>query len=128
MKLFDFGLATTLPSQRKVGENQYKLTGNTGTRRYMAPEVARCMPYGLPADVFSFTILLWEILSLNVAFENETRESHTRKVYGYRNYRPSIPIHWPRLLQRVIKESWSVDTCLRPTFQHIRLCLRQSHH
>ncbi len=34
----------------------------------MAPEVALCMKYGLSADVFSYSILLWEIISLKVPF------------------------------------------------------------
>lgn len=35
-KLFDFGLATEFDSSKPLGS--YRLTGNTGTMRYMAPE------------------------------------------------------------------------------------------
>ena len=34
----------------------------------MAPEVALCKNYGLSADVYSFSILLWEIISLKIPF------------------------------------------------------------
>ena len=34
----------------------------------MAPEVALCKNYGLSADVFSYSILLWEIISLKIPF------------------------------------------------------------
>lgn len=39
LKLFDFGLAVCVRSQ-EVKSETYELTGNTGTLRYMAPEVA----------------------------------------------------------------------------------------
>ena len=35
----------------------------------MAPEVALCKPYGKGADVFSYSILLWEIISLKIPFK-----------------------------------------------------------
>ena len=34
----------------------------------MAPEVALCKTYGLSADVYSFSVLLWEIISLKIPF------------------------------------------------------------
>lgn len=34
----------------------------------MAPEVALCKNYGLSADIFSYSILLWEIISLKIPF------------------------------------------------------------
>ncbi len=37
----------------------YKLTGCTGSRRYMAPEVCFSDPYNVKADVYSFGILLY---------------------------------------------------------------------
>ena len=36
----------------------FKLTGQTGSYRYMAPEVAKERPYNKTADVYSFSILL----------------------------------------------------------------------
>jgi serine/threonine protein kinase len=40
------------------------MTGGAGTPRYMAPEVAAMSDtYGFPADVYSFTILLWQIVT-----------------------------------------------------------------
>ena len=126
LKLFDFGLATQLTPDRKVASDQYKLTENTGTRRYMAPEVYRGMYYGKPADVYSFAILLWEIMTLKLAFEGETKESHAQKVYGYFHHRPNVPFTMPHILQQLIRESWSADASNRPTFSHISLMLRHS--
>jgi serine/threonine protein kinase len=44
----DFGLAKEL--KKKHLDGTFKLTGNTGSRRYMAPEVAKEQHYGLPVD------------------------------------------------------------------------------
>ena len=57
-KLFDFGLATKLTQEKRIALDQYKLSGFTGTCRYMAPEVFQCIPYGKPADVYSFSLIL----------------------------------------------------------------------
>eukprot|EP00568_Trieres_chinensis_P009063 CAMPEP_0183314746 /NCGR_PEP_ID=MMETSP0160_2-20130417/49439_1 /TAXON_ID=2839 ORGANISM="Odontella Sinensis, Strain Grunow 1884" /NCGR_SAMPLE_ID=MMETSP0160_2 /ASSEMBLY_ACC=CAM_ASM_000250 /LENGTH=93 /DNA_ID=CAMNT_0025480145 /DNA_START=1 /DNA_END=279 /DNA_ORIENTATION=- len=56
VKIFDFGIARKLDP----GDEKHP-TGNTGTLRYMAPEVAKCKNYGLEVDVYSFGMLLWEI-------------------------------------------------------------------
>merc|ERR1712038_790529 len=125
-KLFDFGLATTLTSKKKIQRNQYQLTTNTGTRRYMAPEVYHGLPYGKPADVYSFALIIWEVFALKTPFKNETRESHVKKVYGTMQCRPKIKLHWPMMLQMLIRECWSADPKARPDFDHIELHLKQS--
>jgi serine/threonine protein kinase len=106
--------------------NQYKLTSSAGTRRYMAPEVVRCLPYGTPSDVYSFSLVLWEILTLKTPFENETRESHARKVCGYRNLRPKVKLSWPRMLQKLLRDCWCADASMRPSFAHIEMYLTHS--
>ena len=49
LKLFDFGLAKRLEGVEKTRGGYYNLTGNTGSLRYMAPEVANDEPYDLTA-------------------------------------------------------------------------------
>ena len=44
--LFDFGLAREIREEDKVTDHTWKLTGDTGSLRYMAPEVAQSKPYG----------------------------------------------------------------------------------
>jgi serine/threonine protein kinase len=44
--LFDFGLAREVLDKDKLTEHTWKLTGETGSLRYMAPEVAKDTPYG----------------------------------------------------------------------------------
>jgi serine/threonine protein kinase len=39
----------------------FKLSGNTGSLRYMAPEVALEKAYNHKVDVYSYGILLWQV-------------------------------------------------------------------
>ncbi|CAL5377366.1 unnamed protein product [Camellia sinensis] len=56
VKVADFGVAR-VKSQTEV------MTAETGTYRWMAPEGYRTQPYDHKADIFSFGIVLWELLT-----------------------------------------------------------------
>mmetsp|Transcript_18689 Transcript_18689/g.30977 ORF Transcript_18689/g.30977 Transcript_18689/m.30977 type:complete len:475 (-) Transcript_18689:67-1491(-) len=121
VKLFDFGLAKELKEKHLDGT--YKLTGNTGSRRYMAPEVAKEQHYGLPVDVFSFGILLHELASLEKPFQGYTANKHmTQVVMG--GERPKIDAHhFPMELQWLLKKCWSAKPEDRPSFVAVKKCL-----
>lgn len=117
-KIFDFGLAKELHEQDDVGDGLYNISGLTGSRRYMAPEVVLCMPYNETADVFSFGILLWQMCALEVPFEGYDAEKHSRKVVR-QHERPKIESSWPVSVRDLIKEAWSPDINSRPVFGKI---------
>ena len=64
LALFDFGLAKLVRIQS--GVTAHKLTGQTGATRYMAPEVSNSQPYGTSAELYSFAIILWQLVSHEV--------------------------------------------------------------
>jgi len=117
-KIFDFGLVKELLPCDRVGENEYKASGMTGTRRYMAPEVALCKPYGIPVDVYSYGILLWQMLSLKTPYKDYNCEKHARQVVRAQK-RPQVISSWPVVMKDLLCESWSHDPSLRPTFTRI---------
>jgi serine/threonine protein kinase len=93
VKVFDFGLAKYLAPELQVVSNTcllYNLTGQCGSVPYMAPEVVLKTPYNEKCDVFSFGILLHEILALKPAFPyaKKGHEFVTKVVKGGR--RPHI--------------------------------------
>lgn len=67
IKLIDFGFA-----KRINGDKRSKT--NCGTLGYTAPEVVTCAPsgYSYPADLWSFGILLAELLTGSLPFENKS--------------------------------------------------------
>jgi serine/threonine protein kinase len=47
-------------------ETSGHMTAETGTYRWMAPEVIEHKPYDEKADVFSFGVVMWELLTCKV--------------------------------------------------------------
>ena len=120
--MFDFGLATELKRENRDSNGLYKLTGNTGSRRYMAPEVARGEPYNQSVDIYSVAIILWEMLSLKIAFDGYTLESHDVMVAQV-GERPPMEKSWPEQIKEVLEKSWSHENKGRPSADNLHLTL-----
>jgi serine/threonine protein kinase len=62
-KIVDFGIAC---------EEAYcdPLANDTGTFRWMAPEMMKHKAYGRKVDVYSFGLILWEMFSGSVPYED----------------------------------------------------------
>ena len=105
VRLIDFGLAKVLPPHKNDNET-FKMTGNTGSMRYMAPEIARGEKYNLKADVYSFAILLYEVLNLTKAWNGMQPQEIKCKVVA-RKQRPMVSMFWPAPLRDLLKSTWS---------------------
>jgi hypothetical protein len=84
----------------------------------VAPEVVLCKHYGKPADSFSFSILLWEVLALSRPFKHYDYEKHANLVVQ-NGKRPELKKEWPVLIKNVLKRAWAPDPADRPTFNQI---------
>lgn len=124
-KLFDFGLAKQVESAKE----NYNLTGNTGTLRYMAPEVALNQPYGMNVDTYSLAILMHEVLSLKIPFV-EIPASEFRHQVIARGVRPSLDYGWPTPLNGLMGSMWNETPSKRPpaaeVYKMLTLMLRGS--
>eukprot|EP01038_Epipyxis_sp_PR26KG_P013912 gene13912-18655_t len=117
LKLFDFGLCASVRAQREKTE-QYKLTGNTGTLRYMAPEVVLGRSYHKSVDTYSFGILVWQVTSGKVPFKEMGKKTFfDRVVVG--GQRPQLDPKWPPAFCNLLKKSWHEDKNARPDFHFI---------
>lgn len=76
VKLFDFGLSREVHPEDKMADDLYRLSGNTGSLRYMAPEVAKEQPYNETVDVYSFGILMWQMFALETPFSGLNLKTH----------------------------------------------------
>ena len=126
VKLFDFGLAKELDDSMKYEgcKELYELSGNTGSLRYMSPEVARSEPYNLTADVYSFGLLLWQICSLQLPYDGMNRQDHSELVV-HGNERPLLDSNWSTPLRILMKRAWEPDPLVRPSMDSIYKILKR---
>lgn len=115
VKVADFGVArVTRPGV---------MTAETGTYRWMAPEVIEHRPYDHKADVFSFGILLWELLTGKVPYENLTPLQAAVGVVQ-KGLRPEIPNGTHPKLVYLIQKCWQREPSPRPEFSEIQQFLQ----
>jgi len=105
-------------------EDYYELSGNTGSLRYMAPEVALSEPYNLTADVYSFGLLLWQVSSLELPYDGMKRSDHSKHVVRG-NERPHLDSAWSTPLRILMKRAWEADPALRPSFKSMARILKR---
>lgn len=122
LKLFDFGFAVGLPEPDVLNPSG-DLYERCGTPRYMAPEVGLSFGYGLPADVYSFGILLWEMCSLKKPFSYiKTSDEFDMKVF-IGGARPEIESYWPSILKEIMSKCWTANPSSRPSMFEVKSTL-----
>eukprot|EP00210_Caulerpa_lentillifera_P004195 g4001.t1 len=112
-------------SDRPDRKNSFMgFTGKVGSIVYMAPEVFLGKQYNEKVDVFSFGVIMYELLSQkNLAVKygllNEpgTLNGYAEKVA--KGFRETIPQHWPDFIKCLISDCWNEDPASRPSFKDI---------
>ena len=118
VKIFDFGLAKRIHLEEKMDNDLYNLTGNTGSLRYMAPEVALGKPYDTRVDSYSFGILFWQLCSLTTPYSGYTCKMHADYVVK-QGYRPQPDLTWQYSWTELMEDCWANDIFDRPNFDYI---------
>ncbi|CAD6252126.1 unnamed protein product [Miscanthus lutarioriparius] len=111
VKVADFGVA-------RVKDQSGVMTAETGTYRWMAPEVIEHKPYDHKADVFSFAIVLWELLTGKIPYEYLTPLQAAIGVVQ-KGIRPMIPKDTHPKLIELLQKCWHRDPTERPDFSEI---------
>ncbi|CAG9463160.1 unnamed protein product [Pedinophyceae sp. YPF-701] len=99
------------------------LTGGTGSLMYMAPEVQRGEKYNEKADVFSFAMIMYEILTIQLQVimvpggTPEDIERHATLVAE--GYRPKIPEKWPAPVAALVQQCWADNPADRPSMSTV---------
>ncbi|XP_077233262.1 serine/threonine/tyrosine-protein kinase HT1-like [Tasmannia lanceolata] len=118
LKLADFGLAR----EETVTE---MMTAETGTYRWMAPELYSTVTlqrgdkkhYDHKVDLYSFSIVLWELLTNRMPFEGM---SNLQAAYAaaFKQTRPSLD-NIPEDFAALLKVCWAEEPSERPEFQNV---------
>ncbi|XP_017104093.1 tyrosine-protein kinase Src42A isoform X3 [Drosophila bipectinata] len=114
VKIADFGLA------RLIKEDEYE--ARVGARfpiKWTAPEAANYSKFSIKSDVWSFGILLTELVTYGrIPYPGMTNaEVLTQVEHGYRM--PQPPNCEPRLYE-IMLECWHKDPMRRPTFETLQ--------
>lgn len=113
VKIADFGVARIQPTDGST------MTAETGTYRWMAPEVIAHQFYNEKADVYSYGIMVWELVSGGeVPYPGYTPLQAAVGVVQ-RGLRPTIAPSCHAVIAQVMQYCWLVDPNARPGFEQI---------
>ena len=119
-KICDFGLARNVPDDGSV------MTAETGTYRWMAPEVIAHMPYACSCDVFSYGILLWELMTAGMIPYEDLNPLQAAVAVVQKGVRPIVPATSSELFATLMKQCWLTVPESRPMFSTIVEMLRMA--
>ncbi len=117
VQLFDFGLCRELPEVQPEEDRVFTMSG-VGTRRYLAPEVILGVGYNQKVDVYSWSMVLHEMLTLEKPFDLYGRELHMALVVEGED-RPTLCLEWPISLQSLLQDAWAAEPRRRPSIQKV---------
>ncbi|EFA74867.1 protein tyrosine kinase [Heterostelium album PN500] len=117
IKISDFGLSKQI-------EEEMTLAGICNPR-WRPPEITKGMKnYCEKVDVYSFGLVIYEIYTGKVPFENLEGVTAAAKS-AYENLRPSLPDDCPLWLRKLITRCWAGEPSERPSFLEIVNILNQ---
>ncbi|XP_074964967.1 ephrin type-A receptor 1 isoform X2 [Phalacrocorax aristotelis] len=119
-KVSDFGLSRVLEND---AEGTYETKGGKIPIRWTAPEAIAHRIFTSASDVWSFGIVMWEVLSFgDKPYGGMTNQEVMKSLED--GYRLPPPVDCPSILYELMKSCWSHDRMRRPHFQEIRAQLQ----
>ncbi|XP_014667455.1 PREDICTED: mitogen-activated protein kinase kinase kinase 9-like [Priapulus caudatus] len=116
LKITDFGLA------REVDKTTHM--SQAGTYAWMAPEVIKSSTFSKSSDVWSYGVLLWELLTGETPYKGIDTMAVAYGVAVNKLILP-IPSTCPGAFRKLMEACWSIDPHERPSFPEILAQLRE---
>lgn len=110
LKITDFGLAREVYTTTRMSA--------AGTYAWMAPEVIKNSTFSKASDVWSYGVVLWELLTGETPYKNIEPLSIA---YGVAVNRLTLPIPktCPLPWRKLMEDCWASDSHSRPSFEMI---------
>jgi len=107
----DFGLSRVYSSR--------SMTVQVGTPFWMAPEVLLAQKYDTKVDVFSYGVILWELVAGRSPHTSMDAMSFVTKLMRDPDFRETIPEDTPEIWKGLIERCWATNPDARPSFREI---------
>ncbi|KAK3588556.1 hypothetical protein CHS0354_027782 [Potamilus streckersoni] len=117
-KIADFGFSKLRhDADRKVTQKTKAVKPAHGSFLWMAPELLDKGDITPKADVYSFGIILWEMFTRRLPYENCSVFQVLENIR--KNRRPDIPTSCTKGLRHLMERCWSPNQAVRPPFKDI---------
>ncbi|XP_071918480.1 serine/threonine-protein kinase EDR1-like isoform X3 [Coffea arabica] len=112
VKVGDFGLSKL--------KNATFLTNKSGkgTPQWMAPEILRNEPSTEKSDIYSFGVILWELMTESIPWKN-LNSLQVVGIVGFMDRRLDLPVNLDPEISSLIHDCWHSKPENRPSFQDI---------
>ncbi|XP_013397106.1 mitogen-activated protein kinase kinase kinase 7-like isoform X2 [Lingula anatina] len=110
LKICDFGTACDI---------QTHMTNNKGSAAWMAPEVFEGCNYSEKCDVFSFGIILWEVITRQKPFDDIGGPAFRIMWAVHNGTRPPLIKNCPRPLELLMTKCWAANPVERPSMSEV---------
>uniref|UniRef100_A0A7S4K7U5 non-specific serine/threonine protein kinase n=1 Tax=Paramoeba aestuarina TaxID=180227 RepID=A0A7S4K7U5_9EUKA len=114
VKVCDFGLSCI--RETDVIKDKDKVPG---TPLYMSPEVLTKGNINEKCDVYSFGIVLWQIMTRQDPFPEFQDFNEFRSAICRKNVRPPIPSSVAQSVKSMMERSWNKSPSTRPSFEEL---------
>ncbi|OQR67344.1 mitogen-activated protein kinase kinase kinase 9-like [Tropilaelaps mercedesae] len=111
LKISDFGLA-------RANVDRSTVFSVGGTFSWMAPENIRNNKYSQRSDVWSFGVLIWELLTGQIPYKGVDPVAIAYGI-GSEKLKLPIPETCPEKFKNLMMDCWNTDPYRRPTFDKI---------
>ncbi|KAK8898081.1 hypothetical protein M9Y10_000345 [Tritrichomonas musculus] len=114
----DFGMAKYFDSGHSKSQSIFG-----GKPQYKSPEIIKCQPYSRKTDVYSFAIIMYQVVTDLIPYSEfvngQMTEYELKNKIVEQNYRPPFNVPIKKSIKELIERCWSSDEDKRPTFNEI---------